>query len=279
MHAEIAMDVTTPFGIDLKSAEQSLIEWIRDKKEKLLNTQNDFHNFHLHMRELERMLLRSEREADFYDHSVANLMSHELTLLNNLYCLWETHLERRFVHFLDNNVVKHYLDYPLYARFERLIDREVRLLGKNKPKKMLFIGSGPMPITALCLQHRLGIQIDCLERFQEAVDESKLVMKKLGMDGAINVIQGYGENFDVSEYDAILVALLAKPKRTILENILRTCKDDVSVICRTSDGSRVVFYEPTLENAIPDPFVVQGYARAGVDDTISSVLLRKVLQS
>lgn len=278
MHVEIATEPQAIFEKNVLDHEV-VVDWIRLQTQRLIATQKDFHLFHLHMRDLERALLRDHTHAEFFSNIISKLESDELLLLNNLYCLWETLLEKRFVQFLDNEVVKHYLDYPLYARFERLIEREIGLLNGYKPKRLLFIGSGPMPITALCLQHRLGTQIDCLERYPEAVNESRLVMKKLRMEGAINVFQGRGENHNMSEYDVILVALLAKPKKAILQNILKHCNDDVRIICRTSDNSRHVFYEPTLENAIPAPLVVKAFAPADVDDTISSVLLRKELQS
>lgn len=275
MSAEAAIQEEARSSFSPISFEERVLELVREKKEKLISGQQDFFAFHQTMRELERMLLRGPNENPFFEKVVNMLHQEELTLLNDLYCLWETQLERRFVQFLDNGVVKHYLDYPLYARFERLIDREVSLFAGDKPGKLLFIGSGPMPITALCLQHRLGIQIDCLERFEDAVTESRLVMQKLNMEGAINIIQGYGEDFDVSEYDAILVALLAKPKRIILENILKTARDDVRVICRTSDGTRCAFYEPTARDAIPPDYNIVRQASAGIDDTISSVLLTR----
>ena len=113
MHAEIVIDAPVRLNVGIRNAEEELASWIRDKKENLLGSQNDFHTFHLHMRDLERMLLRDETESAFFESVMEKLLPHELALLNNLYCMWETHLERRFVHFLDNNVVKHYLDYPL----------------------------------------------------------------------------------------------------------------------------------------------------------------------
>jgi len=266
---------TISFTVDIVNREDELLRRIREMKDNLVESQENFHHLHLFMRDLERMLLRDEKEISFFENVMSMLTIDELTLFNDLYCLWETKLERRFVDFLDHNVVKHYLDYPLYARFERLIDREVRLLKGGIPKKMLFIGSGPMPITALCLQHRLGIQIDCLERFEDAVEESQKVMKKLRVEGRVHVMQGYGESVNVAEYDVVLIALLAKPKRAILENILRTSQQDVKVIFRTSENSRCVFYEPTLMHDIPTQFEVIEHAQAVMDDTISSVLLRK----
>lgn len=255
--------------------ELNLLKFIRQKKEAMHEVQDNFHYFHLHMRDLERKLLTENNESDLCSRAVQLLESHELTLLNNLYCLWETNLENRFVNFLKKGVAQYYLDYPLYARFERLISREVELLDGVKPNRLLFIGSGPMPITALCLQHRLGTQIDCLERNVEAVYESKEALRLMGCENRINIFQGYGESIDVSEYDAVLIALLAKPKYDILKNIRETAPDHVKIICRTSEGARTVFYEPTLNNTIPDGMKMVAHNKAGVDDTISSYLIMK----
>jgi hypothetical protein len=255
--------------------EIDLARYIRETRDAMVEAQDDFHRFHLLMRDLEKTLLRNNHSSALHSRAVDHLDEKELELLNNLYCLWETNLESRFVHYLKQGVVSHYLDYPLYARFERLIEREVGLLEGKTPKRLLFIGSGPMPITALCLRHRLGVPIDCLERNQDAVDESKAVMKLLGCENAINVFQGYGEDVDASQYDIVLVALLAKPKFDILANIRDTSRDDIQVICRTSEGSRKVFYEPTVDNAIPPGLETRAYEMAGIDDTISSYLLKK----
>jgi len=258
--------------------ETSLASFIRQRKEEMIAAQDDFHHFHLLMRDLEKTLLRDNKPDALPTRAVEHLDTEEMEVLNYLYCLWETKLENRFVYFLKNSVVKHYLDYTLYARFERLIEREVSLLQGVKPGRLLFIGSGPMPITALCLQQRLGIPIDCLEKYQTAVDESKSVMKMLSCENAINIYQGYGEEIDASQYDVVLVALLAKPKYDILAQIRDTSKDDVRIICRTSEGSRKVFYEPTEDNAIPIGLRTVAHEKAGIDDTISSYLLEKVKQ-
>lgn len=280
MYTDTAVGAVARINSDVYSETQddelNLLRFIRQKKDELVAAQNDFHLFHLLMRDLEKTLLRDNNEDSLHSRAVAHLDIVELELLNSLYCLWETNLENRFVNYLKQGVVKHYLDYPLYARFERLIDREVNLLKGCKPKRLLFIGSGPMPITALCLQHRLGTQIDCLERNQDAVEESLRVMKLMNCENAINVFQGNGEAVDAYKYDVVLVALLAKPKFDILSNIRDSSGGDVSIICRTSEGSRKVFYEPTVDTAIPEGLKMVAHEKAGLDDTISSYLLKKI---
>lgn len=233
----------------------------------------DFPQMHMAMRDLERLLLRGDEYREDFDRLLKLFPAHELDHFNNLYCYWETQLEKRFVHHLEQGVCRHVVDYPLYARFERLIEREVSLLDGYRPRRLLFIGSGPMPITAFCMQHRIDAPVDCLERSPEAVAESRSVIDILGFNNKINVITGLGETVEVGKYDVVLVALLAKPKKSILENLLRTCRRDVKIICRTSESSRCFVYEPTTIDDIPKALKVVKTAYAGIDDTISSSLL------
>lgn len=260
----------------LNYSPEHLQVMVRNLCQRLNSAIGDFPKLHYAMRDLERLLLRGEEyDADF-GKLLSSFADHELAHFHNLYCYWETLLEKRFVQYLDQGIFRHVVDYPLFSRFERLIEREVSLLDGHMPSRVLFIGSGPMPITALCLQHRIETRVDCLERDPEAVSESRLVLDRLGYAEKIHVLHGRGEMIDVSSYDVILVALLAKPKHAILESIARTCRDDVRIICRTSEGSRCFFYEPTTLDAIPPTLRWMREAHAGIDDTISSSLLRKV---
>lgn len=246
---------------------------VRDIRRRLDGSIGDFPQMHMAMRDLERLLLRGDEYRDEFNRLLKMFPAHEMDHFNNLYCYWETQLEKRFVQHLEQGICRHVVDYPLYARFERLIEREVSLLDGYQPRRLLFIGSGPMPITAFCMQHRIDAPVDCLERSPEAVAESRSVIDILGLSDKIRVITGLGESVDVEAYDVVLVALLAKPKKLILENLLRTCRRDVKIICRTSEGSRCFVYEPTTMDDIPKGLNVVRTERAGIDDTISSSLL------
>lgn len=260
-------------GTKLNHTTAELAEIVRDIRRRLDASIGDFPQLHMAMRDLERLLLRGEEHNQSFERLLAEFPTHEMDHFNNLYCYWETQLEKRFVRHLEQGVCRHVIDYPLYARFERLIEREVSLLEGQKPRRVLFIGSGPMPITAFCLQHRLNVPVDCLERAPEAVAESRSVIDILGFTDKLNVITGLGESVNATEYDVVLVALLAKPKKLILENLLRTCRKDVKIICRTSENSRCFVYEPTTNDDIPTGLRAIKTHYAGVDDTISSTLL------
>ncbi|MCQ4163611.1 nicotianamine synthase family protein [Tahibacter harae] len=218
------------------------------------------------------------READELAFSVKHDRD-SLKLLNDAYCSWETALEQIFAKRLCSGSASSLHDYRLNKRFQRLLQRETSLLRGKNPRRALFIGSGPFPISAIWLHRNLGIPVDGLDVSLDAVERSRELIDKLGLSGSIGIIHEDSRSYNVSEYDVIIVALLAKPKQLILENIHSSAKDSCEIICRTSFGLRSVIYEPTLVTheilerfSIEDARIVTG----STDDTISSLLLKKL---
>jgi hypothetical protein len=198
-------------------------------------------------------------------------------LINDAYCSWETALEQIFVERLLRGDANSLNDYRLNKRFQRLLKRETSLLRGRHPKRALFIGSGPFPISAIWLHQMLGIPVDGLDVSLDAVERSRELIDRLELSDSIRIIHEPLQHYDVSSYDVILVALLAKPKAAILDNIRNTARPDCEIICRTSFGLRSVIYEPTkvcnemLERFhIEDARIISGSG----DDTISSLLLK-----
>jgi len=202
---------------------------------------------------------------------------------NDAYCAWETALELDFTRSARPGAQLDMSSYALNLRFERLLRREVSLLtGPLQDRRVLFIGSGPVPISAIWLNRLMGVKVDCVDANPSAIEASRKLIAALGLSDQIWMFQSTGESFDVSPYDIILIALLAKPKNLILQNIHLAAPDDCQVICRTSHGLRQLLYEPTRFDAdllqhftFEDERVVVG----SCDDTISSALLRKLAWS
>lgn len=222
-----------------------------------------------------RMFLASDAERVLFDlqRSCGNVK-----LLNDAYCAWETTLEQIFAKRLCSGVTSSLYDYRLNNRFQRLLERETSMLRSRSHQRALFVGSGPFPITAVWLHRILSIPVDCLDISLDAANSSRQLLVKLGLSQMINVIHDGSPSYDVSSYDIIVIALLAKPKQAILNNIYESAKDDCEIICRTSFGVRGAVYEPTIiTNEILEKFTVED-ARviAGAsDDTISSILFKK----
>ena len=83
-------------------------------------------------------------------------------------------------------------------------------------------------------------------------------------------------SFDISDYDLIVIALLAKPKRRILRNLRKNTASGCRILCRTSYSLRTVVYEPTPETALGG-FQLVGQQIAEGEQTISTFLLERAM--
>ncbi|MBM0106541.1 hypothetical protein JM946_17570 [Steroidobacter sp. S1-65] len=199
-----------------------------------------------------------------------------LWLFNRAYLAWETELETRFVMALESGAVASYREYLLYERFRRLLAREFSMVRISAAPKALFIGSGPLPISAILMAGYLDSAIDCVDINVDAIARSQSMIDALALHDRLRPIHRAEPAYSVAQYDLIIIALLAKPKRVILENIARTRKPDAQIICRTSYGLRRFLYEPLAgrEDLAGFSIVDSRVASGGDEDTISSLLLR-----
>lgn len=195
--------------------------------------------------------------------------------LNGAYCQWETSLEKRFLGEIDGAAAM-VDDYRLSQRFKRLLERELALLSPSPGDRILFVGSGPLPISAIWAHRLSGLEIDCIDADLDAVKESRDVIGRLGLAGVIHIGHDFGQTVHAARYRCAIVALLAKPKDSILKNLGRRMRGGGKVVCRTSHGLRQLLYEPTVLSESTQQlyrFPSQVTAVNGTDDTISSLLL------
>lgn len=214
---------------------------------------------------------------DFDDHDqqecnnyFESLDSDTIKRINDSYCRWETIHESHFAEALLRDEAK-VEDYLLYDRFKDLVKNELELMEEHPFGTVLFIGSGPFPITAIFLHMYTGKVIDCLEIDQGAANISNSILAKIGLQDKIRIHVGNGCSYDLSQYDVILNALLAKPKVGILQNIRKTNKN-ARLLCRTSYGLRKLVYEPTPVN-VTMGFIQLGTQIANKGFTISTLFL------
>jgi hypothetical protein len=228
-----------------------------------------------HIRMLEEIVFSLDDNGLTADIFLAGLPPSQVVLHQMAYCHWETELERRFVHNLGPS--GDIDDYPLAARFRRLIEREVSLMSAHgRPQRVLFIGSGPVPVSAILLHQYLGVPIDCADADPLAVVQSRKLIEALRMSDAVRVHHADGISMGVANYDVIVIALLAKPKKEILAHLARAGRSDSCVICRTSGGLRTLVYEPMRLSRDLGRYEIQDRRLAtGTGDTISSLRLSR----
>jgi hypothetical protein len=198
---------------------------------------------------LESTLLNKEFTSSEEDE-LFNYLSKRGSLrkIQLLYEKFETNLEVSFAREILRKNLSTYQPYLMYERFMNLIKNEIKLANIKRGEKVLFIGSGPFPITAILLNKLAGCNVDCYEKKKKYFELSKKVTSQLGLADEVKIKPIKDEYFRNNSYSTIIIALLAKPKDKILQKLNERISIDTKVICRTSDKVRQVFYEATNQD-------------------------------
>lgn len=139
----------------------------------------------------------------------------------------------------------------LYGFFYReTLQKEIELAGINASDRVLNIGCGALPFTALYISLFTGAKVWALDVDREAVERARLYLEKVKVPGEVQVVEGEGSLYDPLDFSATVVALQAEPKEDILNNLLS----------RSLPGSRFVFRQPSSPykkhyDSLPESFV------------------------
>ncbi|MCD2197575.1 methyltransferase domain-containing protein [Actinomycetospora endophytica] len=140
-----------------------------------------------------------------------------------------------------------------YRDLTRLEHHAVAGLTSAPVRRVLFIGSGPLPLTSLLLAEQYGCAVDNIDREPEAVRLSASLAGGLGVDGLRfrvgDVLDG-SDGFGRDDYDLVYLAALAgldpESKRGLLDHLARTLRPGTLVLARSAHSLRGLLY-PVLD--------------------------------
>lgn len=198
--------------------------------------QHDFSRLHEDILQLESVIFSLDRDAARVKPFLDSLAPDLISSLNAAYSLWETKLEHHFADAVVRGDIP-LSAYALYDRFDELIRRELALVPGLRPQRILVIGSGPLPISAIHLHLQTGSSVHCVGRDPDAISTSRQVLEKRGLQGPVRVLPEGDAEYKASDYDLVLIEVSAKPKKSILRN-LRKRRPGSPILCRTTLGAR-----------------------------------------
>ncbi|KAK0619200.1 Nicotianamine synthase [Immersiella caudata] len=157
--------------------------------------------------------------------------------------------------------------FPYYENYEQLAWFELQALrAAKKPKdpvplKCAFLGSGPLPLSSICLLEQLQqasgaknqVEIYNVDLDGEAIRRSKELVERLGYkaDGMYFIHGCAGsDDIDLSSMDVINLAALVgetqAQKEDIIINVAKQMKIGAIMVVRSARGLRTVLY-PELD--------------------------------
>ncbi len=171
-----------------------------------------------------------------------------LSIFQKNYEKYEINLEKEFAESFikknshDKNTLK---KYHFYSGYLKAVKKEAKLAKIKISDKICFVGSGPMPMTAILLQDLTGANIDCVEKEEKLAKLSKNVIHKLAYNKDIKVINNDALKIDFSPYSVIILAVLAKPKEHLMKIIWERIQPKTRIIYRLPSIARQAYYEDT----------------------------------
>jgi hypothetical protein len=166
--------------------------------------------------------------------------------------------------------------FHFYDRYVILVRNEGRLASFLAGDKVVFIGGGSLPLTLILLNVFYGVKGISVEMVSEMAEISKRVIDTLGLNSEIEVVCGDDAALSRLEYDAVMVAALAEPKKRIFRNIRCSVSPETKILYRTYSGMRAILYAPVIKEDLAG-FQELGRALPTGKVNNTSVLIRKEL--
>ncbi len=128
----------------------------------------------------------------------------------------------------------------LYSRiYHEVVHNEIKLAAITASDRVLNIGCGGIPFTALLIAKFTGARVWAVDNDQNAVNVARKCIAAQNMDNLISVLNYDGRDPFPYDFDVALVALQAEPKQEILD----------SLIAKGGNEARLVFRSPRSEVA------------------------------
>lgn len=141
---------------------------------------------------------------------------------------------------------------PNYCNYLQLCAMEIHsilALTGQTPKRLLFAGSGAVPITSVLFVTGFQLAVDNLEVDREAFVLGRHLVRQLGKAETMGFIHSDLRDFtDLELYDVVclaaLVGLCPEEKREITAHLSRHMRSDALLLVRSAHGLRSLLYPP-----------------------------------
>ncbi len=104
----------------------------------------------------------------------------------------------------------------------------------SKSKKILHIGCGAYPMTALILAEMNKVKIVAIDHNEKCIKITKKVLDHKNMNGKIYAEFGEGVNYPLKGFDTIIASGCSQPKIQVIKHILQNSDKKSRIIIRES---------------------------------------------
>jgi hypothetical protein len=169
--------------------------------------------------------------------------------------------------------------FPYVGNYRQLTRMELDLLATiaDQPaRRVAFVGSGPLPLSAVLAAAELGIPVDSFDRDAEAIALGERVAAALGA-APLAFRRTDVTDADLGSYDVVILAALVgatgPEKHSILRHLATAMAPGAVLLARSARGMRSLLY-PAIEPLALDGFELQAVVHP-VGEVVNSVVLAR----
>ncbi len=140
----------------------------------------------------------------------------------------------------------------LYHRvfYQKLVEKEMKIAGVKPGMRVLQVGCGPYPFSAIMLAEK-GCIVEAIDNNPEAIKKAEIVIKRLGLEKKVSLKLKEGETLGFSEFDRTFLALHVEPKDRVLCKAINEMKPECKIVFRNPRGFLKLFYSGIKQKELP----------------------------
>ena len=133
-----------------------------------------------------------------------------------------------------------YRKYDYYKAYLGSVEAEIKAGNLKEGDKIIFIGSGPLPISLIMMYEHFGIESIGIEIIPKVAELSRKLIRSLKLSDNIEIVTG--DHFSIKTTENIkhvIVALAAEPKDEILQWLRPILSKNTSMSYRFSENPKL----------------------------------------
>ncbi len=146
-----------------------------------------------------------------------------------------------------------------YASFYRqTVRNEITLADITSKDKIVNVGCGSIPFTAMHLSQLTGAEVWAIDRDKEAIATAKALLNKINFKGKIHLMVADGQDPLPYDFNVAIVALQVEPKDQVIKNLFQYAAPDFRLIVREPRPFLKKMYDTASNMGAPKKKIYQG---------------------
>ncbi len=155
----------------------------------------------------------------------------------------------------------------ILSYYKPIVEKEVLLSSAKRTDKILCVGGGYFPCTAILFHKLTGATVTVIDNDKDAIEKSTDLIEKMGLQNKVLVKYTDGVDVSAEDFDVIHIAMQISPKETVFKHIHSTMRKDAKVLVRTPKEHLERGYQP-FKGFCDDMSAIEQPFFSNIDKTI-----------